>query len=174
MEKQYAKVERKIRPYKTSCRKCETEEDVDDMLRLESDTINGNSSKKAPIILANKIENPEDIISKPERIAEQFIQQQEKILCGEKCRSRRINVMTYVIDEKKYAINIEDGVRMAQGLIDEYKEYSSLVAITENRGALRIDHIANNLCENGVRMTQVFNPATLYNCYKDIKQEEKI
>ncbi len=174
MKKDQAMPERKIRPYKTSCRKCETPEDVRDMLRLESDNINGNSERKKPIILANNIEEAEDILTNPDNVADQFVQQQEEILCGEKCRSRRVNVMTFLIDEKKYGVNIDEGIELGWDLMSAYRAYSSVVAITENEGILRIDYVANNFGFGDIRLTQVFKPATLYNCYKANRKRNNV
>ena len=168
----YREPERKIRGYKTTCRKCETEEDLKDMIRLASENINGASRSGNAEVYGNQIYKPEELLTNPDRIADQLIDEQRCILGEEKSRSRRVNIATYMIDEKKYNINKEDGVKLAQGLLDTYSEYSSIVTLTERKGILRIDHISSNLCENGLRMTQVFKPNTLYNLYRNLKGDK--
>ncbi len=169
--KRYKENERPIRPYKTTCKKCETEEDLKDMVKLASENITGNSNKRNVYIISKGIENPSDILSVPEKISEQLLKQQKEILGNEKCKSRRVNVMTYLIDEKKYGLTYDEGKALGEKLMNKYEEYPSLVVVSENKGVMRLDHISSNLSQ-GLRMTQVFSPATVYNAYLEMKERK--
>ena len=168
MKNDLSKNERKIRPYKTTCRKCETEQDAEDMVRLAVE----NSSKGQMMkVIGNQIDNPDDITANPDRITEQILKQQKEVLGLEKCRSRRINSMTYLIDKKQYNTTVGEVTEFAKELLATYSKYPAIAMISENKRQIRLDHISGNLCEDGPRMTQVFNPATLYNIYKESRNK---
>lgn len=161
-----------IRPYKLAGKKCEKEIDARDVIRLDSSNIR-NAGKTGKIMTGgNIIKNPENIVDNPDKITEQILELQHPFVDDETSRSRRIYTTIYQIPTEHYHLSTKEGIEMAERVSKVYSEYPSVYTVSEGKKSLRIDMIFSNYSVYGEKLTKKFKPATMFNQFMWIREEE--
>lgn len=149
------------RPYRFTSRKYETEEDVKDVIKFVSDFIIANSYEQW--VSGNMVDNPVDIIEQPEKIANQFINQQKTSLIAGRCR--RVYPLCYVFNTgmPEYP-DFESLKILSERLMGHYHNHQCISVICNQGGQMALFFIFNNISNDSEKLTAPgkFKPQLLF------------
>ena len=151
-----------LRPYKINKKKFEDKDDVCQMISYISSILQGSYHNQSMMRFGGiNIDYPEDLVSNPNNIANQFLALQSSMGI-EEARCKRIYTAIYPMDRDRYkGITMDVVYQWACILSATYSAYQSVFAVCGNRKGFNVYFIWSNFSENGTKMTKCFDPKLL-------------
>lgn len=154
-----------LKPYKVFRQMNESMADERESIEFISKIIKGVSTDNQYYVSGNAVKKPKDIITQPQKIADQFIGVQNDIGLEEHNRGKRIYPMIYKFDKVEHAVSVQEVMDMQRELLEQYPDFQGVAVAVEDETSIHAGIVFNNYSVNGDKMTKQFKPYKMSNIY---------